>query len=78
MEAVRIRIQDVDYKMKQIFVRSGKGAKDRITTFPETITPLLENHLTRVKALHEKDLALGFGDVLQQGGHGVASPLDDL
>jgi site-specific recombinase XerD len=78
MEAVRIRIQDVDYKMKQMSVRSGKGAKDRITTFPETIIPLLDNHLTKVKAIHEQDLALGFGDVLQQDGHGVASPLDDL
>ncbi len=63
MEAVRVRIQDVDYKMKQISVRSGKGAKDRITTFPETVIPFLDNHLTRVKALHEQDLALGYGAV---------------
>lgn len=63
MEAVRIRVQDVDYNMKQICVRSGKGAKDRITTFPETIIPLLDNHLTKVKALHEQDLARGYGAV---------------
>ena len=36
MEAVRLRIQDIDYRMKQIRVRSGKGAKDRITTFPKS------------------------------------------
>ena len=34
MEAVRLRIKDIDYQMKQLTVRSGKGAKDRVTTFP--------------------------------------------
>ena len=37
IEAVRLRIQDIDFKMKQITVRSGKGDKDRITTFPGSI-----------------------------------------
>ena len=44
-------------------VRSGKGAKDRFTTFPESIIPLLENHLAKVKILHEQDLAHGHGEV---------------
>ena len=61
MEAVRVRVQDVDYSMKQICVRSGKGGKDRITTFSETIIPFLDNHLAKVKTLHEQDLAEGFG-----------------
>lgn len=38
-EAVRLRIHDIDFEMKQITVRSGKGDKDRITTFPESIAP---------------------------------------
>jgi integron integrase len=63
MEAVRIRVQDVDYSMKQICVRSGKGGKDRITTFSETIIPFLDNHLAKVKTLHEQDLAEGYGAV---------------
>ena len=63
MEAVRIRVQDIDYQMKHINVRSGKGAKDRITTFSETIIPLLDNHFAKVKTLHEQDLALGYGAV---------------
>jgi len=62
-ETVRLRVQDIDYQMKQITVRSGKGAKDRITTFPETIIPLLENHLTKVKVLHQHDLERGQGAV---------------
>jgi integron integrase len=63
METVRLRVQDVDYKMKTVIVRSGKGAKDRITTFPETITPLLQNHLAKVHIIHNQDLSQGFGEV---------------
>ena len=63
MEAVRLRVKDIDYQMKQLTVRSGKGAKDRFTTFPESIIPLLENHLAKVKILHEQDLAQGHGEV---------------
>ncbi len=63
MEAVRLRVKDIDYKMKQLTVRSGKGAKDRVTTFPQTIISLLENHLAKVKILHHQDLAKGYGEV---------------
>src|SRR5919106_155077 len=63
MEAVRIRVKDIDYQMKQLTVRSGKGEKDGFTTFPATLTPLLQNHLARVKALHQQDLAQGHGEV---------------
>src|ERR671919_2266589 len=63
MEAVRLRVKDIDYQMKQLIVRAGKGDKDRFTTFPATLTPLLQNHLARVKALHQQDLAQGHGEV---------------
>lgn len=62
-EAVRLRVKDIDYQMKHITVRSGKGAKDRVTTFPESVIPLLENHLAKVKILHEQDLTHGYGEV---------------
>ena len=52
MEAVRLRVKDIDYQMKQLTVRAGKGDKDRFTTFPATLTPLLQNHLAGVKTLH--------------------------
>lgn len=61
MEAIRLRFQDIDFQMKQLTVRSGKGDKDRITTFPTTLTALLGNHLAQVTILHQQDLALGFG-----------------
>src|SRR6266480_1324965 len=63
MESVRLRIKDVDLQMKQITVRSGKGEKDRFTTLPASIIPLLENQLRKVKVLHTQDLARGHGQV---------------
>ena len=62
-EAIRLRVQDIDQKMKTITVRSGKGNKDRVTTFPASVLPFLQNHLTKVKALHENDLSKGYGEV---------------
>jgi integron integrase len=63
MEAVRLRVQDIDFQMKQLAVRSGKGDRDRFTTFPTTLTPLLQNHLAGVRTLHQQDLAQGHGAV---------------
>ena len=63
MEAVRTRVKDIDFQMKQLTFRSGKGDKDRFTTFPATLTPLLQNHLARVKTLHQQDAAQGHGEV---------------
>jgi len=62
-EAIRLRVQDIDNKLKTITVRSGKGAKDRITTFPSSITPFLQEHLSKVRHIHENDLAQGYGEV---------------
>ena len=63
MEALRMRVQDIDFQMKTITVRSGKGGKDRVTTFPVSVAPLLQTHLVRVKVIHEGDLAQGLGEV---------------
>jgi integron integrase len=63
MEAVRLRVKDMDFAMKQLTVRSGKGDKDRFTTFPATLIPFLQNHLARVTTLHQQDLAHGHGAV---------------
>ncbi len=34
MEALRLRVQDVDFHYRQITVRNGKGGKDRVTVLP--------------------------------------------
>src|SRR3990172_1313003 len=64
MECLRLRVQDIDFSRNEIMVRDGKGAKDRITMLPELIKKPLQDHLRDVKAIHEKDLAEGWGHVL--------------
>ena len=62
-EAVRLRVLDVDFGLKQVTVRDGKGEKDRVTPFPANLEALLKNHLERVQLIHEQDLAAGYGAV---------------
>ncbi|MBW2154157.1 MAG: integron integrase [Deltaproteobacteria bacterium] len=63
IECLRLRVHDIDFEMKALVVRNGKGAKDRITTFPATLVEPLKSHLKRVKLIHEKDLNDGYGEV---------------
>jgi integron integrase len=63
MECVRLRVKDVDFAQHQIMVRDGKGQKDRITMLPERFAGALQEHLGRVKALHEQDLVQGTAEV---------------
>ena len=65
-EAVRLRVQDVDFDYKQITVRSGKGNKDRVTTFSSSLMSQLKEHLQRVQLIHDKDLQDGYGCVYLQ------------
>lgn len=63
MECIRLRIQDVDFGKGRVFVRGGKGGKDRTMVLPESIRQPLADHIDRVKALHADDLREGFGEV---------------
>lgn len=63
MECLRLRVQDIDFARNEITVRDGKGAKDRITMLPKLLKKLLQEHLRKVKAIHERDLSEGWGRV---------------
>ncbi len=63
LEALRLRIQDVDFDRWEIVVREGKGAKDRRTMLPQSIAPALRAHIGRTKSLHRQDLQSGQGRV---------------
>ncbi|MEW6488712.1 MAG: integron integrase [Thermodesulfobacteriota bacterium] len=63
MECLRLRVKDVDFAYRAVTVRDGKGQKDRVTMLPKPVEPALRDHLVRVKALHDTDLAEGFGKV---------------
>jgi integron integrase len=63
LDGLRLRVKDVDFERREITVRDGKGARDRRTMLSERLIEPLRSHLARVRALHEKDLSEGFGDV---------------
>ena len=62
-EGLRLRVKDIDLARRQIVIRDGKGAKDRVTVLPESVIEPLRRQLESVKQLHEQDLAAGFGSV---------------
>ena len=62
-ECTRMRVKDLDFDQGLLFVRGGKGDKDRTTLFPKCLFEPLRDHLGRVKMLHDKELAEGGGDV---------------
>lgn len=63
LEVLRLRVKDIDFARKEIFVRDGKGFKDRITMLPVKLVKPLRAHLEKVKSMHEDDLLNGFGSV---------------
>ncbi len=63
MEALRLRVKDVEFGRGEILVREGKGFKDRVTMLPAVLVEPLKAHLKKVRALHEEDVAEGFGEV---------------
>ena len=67
LEGLRLRVKDLDFETGQVVVRDGKGQKDRITMLPARLRAPLEDQLQRVRALHERDLAEGFGAVYVPG-----------
>ncbi|MEW6314465.1 MAG: integron integrase [Pseudomonadota bacterium] len=63
LEGLRLRVKDIEFERREIVVREGKGNKDRVTVLPENLILPLQTHLAKVKALHERDLEAGFGEV---------------
>ena len=63
MEGVRLRVKDVEFSRRAILVRDGKGRKDRIAVLPDGIADALSAQMSRVKELHAKELASGYGRV---------------
>jgi integron integrase len=67
MEAARLRVQDVDFAHKCLFVREAKGEKWRRTLLPHVLVDPLKAQINFALALHQKDLQEGFGEVYLPG-----------
>jgi integron integrase len=61
LECLELRVKDVDFGSHEILIRSGKGAKDRVTMLPTAAETLLREHLEEVRTLHTRDLKRGGG-----------------
>lgn len=63
LEALRLRIHDVDFERRELRVLDGKGRRDRRTVLPERAAGALRERIRRSLALHQRDLAAGHGEV---------------
>ena len=63
LEALRLRVKDLDLERREIIVRDGKGAKDRVTVLPDALVDPLRVHLAARRNLFDEDLAVGKADV---------------
>ena len=54
LEALSLRVKDVDLERGQLTIRGGKGNKDRVTTLPHAVDQLMTDHLRRLKARHDR------------------------
>jgi len=55
MEAIRLRVKDVDFGTNQITVREGKGNIDRVTMLPQSLTELVALDAGRRGRLRSQD-----------------------
>lgn len=56
IEAVRLRVKDIDFDHLQLHIWAGKGNKHRITTVAPELVPELKRQIQRVALLLEQDL----------------------
>jgi integron integrase len=57
MEALSLRVKDLDFDRNVIVVREGKGAKDRVVMLPRTLHDAMRAQLTQSRAYWASDRA---------------------
>jgi integron integrase len=63
MECLQLRVKDLDFETSRVHVRETKGNRERVTMLPRSLQDDLRQHLEVVKAIHDQDLAEGWGAV---------------
>ena len=76
-ECLRLRVHDIDLEYQQLWVRSGKGNKDRVTVLPKKCIPLLKDQIEKVRRLHQVDLKAGFGKAVLPKALSTKYPNED-
>ncbi|RLA39468.1 MAG: recombinase XerD [Gammaproteobacteria bacterium] len=62
-ELLSLRIKDIDFGSNNIFVRGGKGNKDRSIMLPLKLIASLQDQIKAVERLHDDDVREGYGEV---------------
>ena len=57
LEGLRLRVKDIDFDRRAIYVRDGKGAQDRVVMLPASLEAPLRSHLAAVHAVWAEDRA---------------------
>jgi integron integrase len=66
-EALNLRVQDFDFDNKQIYIRDSKGGNNRISLFPGILHARVEAQIEKVRLIHKRDLARGYGEISLPG-----------
>ena len=74
LEALELRVKDIDFESGELRIRRAKGGKDRITMLSRSLVPALGDHLERRRRVHQGDLARGEGLAPLPGAFGRKSP----
>ena len=76
MEALRLRVKDVDLERGEIVVRGGKGGKDRMTMLPLALHGPMRAQVEQVRQIFTEDLKRGGGYVTLPDALERKSPAD--
>ncbi len=63
LEALTLRVKDVDFARGQLAVRDPKWKHDRTTMLPNAVTAELHEQIVHARLVHQEDLACGWGEV---------------
>jgi len=61
-EALKLRVEDLDFAQQQIIVRDSKGMESRVTMLSKNVIDQLKEHLQQVRRIHQQDLERGYGE----------------
>lgn len=73
-ELLSLRVKDIDFASNNIYVRHGKGGKDRTTMLPQALADKLRDQIIIVETRHQKDIEMGYGEVYMPNALARKSP----
>ena len=73
-EGLQLRVKDLDLERRELWIRAGKGSRDRVSVIPGSLVSKLTDQIQGRRALHDRDLAAGCGWAALPDSYGIKSP----